>query len=287
MNYRHAFHAGNAGDVLKHVVLAHMLDYLNRKPTPYCALDTHAGVGLYDLGGAEARATQEWRAGVGRLWEERPGGAAGAALAPWYAVLDALNPSGALRLYPGSPEIILRLERAADRAVLCELHPHDARALAARYRRDGRAKVAGLDGWKGLGVHLPPRERRGLVLIDPPFEARDEFVRLAEALRSSHRRFATGIYLAWYPVKGGEDVKGFLRAVRALGLPKTLRIELNWRQPNHPGRFDGAGLILVNPPYTLAPAMQAVLPALADRLATGPGAAAIVETLVGESEERS
>lgn len=285
MNYRHAFHAGNAGDVLKHLVLALVLDYLGRKAAPYCALDTHAGIGIYTLSGAESLRTGEWRGGVGRLWHDRPKGAAGEALAPWYAVLDALNPGGGLELYPGSPEIILRLSRPQDRAILCELHPEDGRSLARRYRNEARAKVASIDGWNALGLHLPPRERRGLVLIDPPFEEPRELVRMSEALGAAHRRFATGIYLAWYPIKGTDEVRGFTRAVRALGLPKTLRVELTWRRPNHPGRFDGAGLILVNPPYTLAPLLEAALPELAERLATGPGAGHLIETLVAEGEQ--
>jgi 23S rRNA (adenine2030-N6)-methyltransferase len=283
MNYRHAFHAGNAGDVLKHVVLAFVLEYLNRKDAPYGMLDSHAGIGLYRLHGTEAERTGEWKAGVGRLWRDRPSGAAGDALAPWYRVLDALNPSGALELYPGSPEIMLRLSRPGDRAIFCELHPEDTRTLAHRYRDDPRARVLAIDGWNALGIHLPLKERRGLVLIDPPFEKAGELARLAGGLIAAHRRFATGTYLAWYPIKGQAEVRGFARALTASGMPKTLRVELHWHKPNHPDRFDGAGVILVNPPYTLVPALDAALPALAERLSTGPGAGHVVETLVGEN----
>jgi 23S rRNA (adenine2030-N6)-methyltransferase len=282
VNYRHAFHAGNPGDVLKHAALAFVLERLKAKPTPFRFLDTHAGVGRYDLAGPAAQKTGEWRAGVGKLWDERPGGEAGAALAPWYAVLDALNPSGGLRWYPGSPELAARLLRPADRARLYELHPRDGPALARRYAGDARVEIRTGDGWAALGRDLPPPERRGVVLVDPPFEDGREFVRLSEGLARAHRRFATGVFLLWYPVKGAEDVRGLIRALRAIPVPKMLRAELHWRAPNHPGRLDGAGLVLVNAPFGTEPALGALLPVLADRLASGPGAGHALEELTPE-----
>jgi 23S rRNA (adenine2030-N6)-methyltransferase len=282
MNYRHAFHAGNPGDVLKHAALAACLAHLGKKPKPFRALDTHAGLGVYDLAGREALTTREFETGVGRLWEDRPAGAAGAALTPWYAVLDALNPEGALVRYPGSPEIVARMLRPGDRAALCELRPDDAASLARRYRGDRRITVERKDGWSALAALLPPPERRGLVLIDPPYETQGEMRRLADALAEALARFATGIVLAWYPVKGSEEPRRLARAAAEIGAPKLLRAELHTRQPNHPGRLDGAGLLIANPPHTLPAELRMLLPELARRLATGPGAGHFVESLGAE-----
>jgi 23S rRNA (adenine2030-N6)-methyltransferase len=279
LNYRHAFHAGNFGDVLKHAALALALAHLRAKPAPFRVIDTHAGRGVYDLAGPEAVKTGEWREGVGALFDDRPGGAVGAALAPFFALLDAMNPSGRLRSYPGSPEIALRSTRPGDAVVLHERHPEDGPRLARRYAGDARVKVVLGDGWEALSRGLPPSERRGLVLVDPPFEEGPDYVRLSTGLLSAHRRFATGVYMLWYPVKGSADVKGLLRALREAGIPRMLRAELHRRAPNHPNRLDGAGLIVVNPTWKLDEHLAALLPALAARFATGPGAGHVLEWL--------
>jgi 23S rRNA (adenine2030-N6)-methyltransferase len=282
MNYRHAFHAGNAGDVLKHIVFAFVLDYLKDKDAPFCVVDVHAGLGLYDLSAEEAQRTGEWHKGIGRLWRPRPSGEARIALAPWYDVVDACNEDGRLAQYPGSPEIALRLSRVQDRLILCETEPSIARALGQRYRHDTRVEVVPGDGWATLLRRMPPRERRGVVLLDPAYEARDDYVRAGAVLTAAHRRFATGIYLLWYPVKGSAHVKRLRRALAESGMAKVLRAELHTRTPNHPNRLDGAGMIIVNPPWTLAPALGAALPVLAARLATGPSHGHVLDWIAEE-----
>ncbi|GLK78705.1 23S rRNA (adenine(2030)-N(6))-methyltransferase RlmJ [Methylopila turkensis] len=280
MNYRHAFHAGNFADVLKHVVLARIVDYLNAKPAPWSYLDTHAGVGVYDLAGDEAERTGEWRNGVGRLVGRRLGAAAETLLAPWRAVLAEFQaPDGALARYPGSPEIVRRLARKDDRLRLCELHPKDRQSLAAALGRDERAKVVEIDGWTALGAWLPPRERRGLVLVDPPFEQPGELARMAERFLAAHRVWPTGVYALWYPVKDPAALRELTEPLIAAGVGKLLRVELLVREPSDPRLLSGSGLVIANPPWTLADELRSGLPDLAAALAQSAGARAAVETL--------
>ncbi|MFD1704361.1 23S rRNA (adenine(2030)-N(6))-methyltransferase RlmJ [Methylopila henanensis] len=280
MNYRHAFHAGNFADVLKHVVLARIVDYLNAKSAPWSYLDTHAGVGVYDLAGGEAERTGEWRNGVGRLVGRRLGAAAETLLAPWRAVLaEFQTPDGALTRYPGSPEIVRRLARQDDRLRLCELHPKDRQSLAAALGRDERAKVVEIDGWTALGAWLPPRERRGLVLVDPPFEQPGELARMAERFLAAHRVWPTGVYALWYPVKDPAAIRELTGPLIAAGVGKLLRVELMVREPSDPRLLSGSGLVIANPPWTLADELRSGLPDLAAALAQSAGARAAVETL--------
>src|SRR5579871_1441945 len=200
MNYRHAFHAGNLADVLKHAVLARILTHLGEKAAAFRVIDTHAGAGLYDLASEPATRTAEWRDGIGRLLAAELPDDIRALLAPYLAGVAAANPAGGLRRYPGSPLIALDLMRPQDRLVACELEPGAAASLAANLRRDTRARAVTIDGWVALNAYVPPKERRGVVLIDPPYEAKDEFVRLADALGTARRKWATGIFLLWYPI---------------------------------------------------------------------------------------
>jgi len=266
MNYRHAYHAGNFADVFKHAVLALVLDYLKQKPAPFRVIDTHAGIGVYDLGGIEAGKTGEWRDGIGRLIEPIPAEVAGL-LAPYFGVVRAVNG------YPGSPEIARRLLRAGDALVLNELHPTDHAALVARYGHDARITLLDLDAWIAVKALLPPPERRGLVLIDPPYEDKDEFAKVADGLSAALKRFATGTFLLWYPVKDMEPVETFHAG---LDLPKSLRLELYTRAPDTPHRLNGCGILAINPPYTLEKQMRRLLPFLSERLANGPGAGWLV-----------
>ena len=275
MNYRHVYHAGNFADVVKHAVLALCIEHLKQKPAPFRVIDTHAGIGRYDLAGVEAGKTLEFADGIGRIAgvDAAPIPAAAAeALAPYLAVLREVNAGEGLSVYPGSPEIAARLARAGDRLVFNELHPADHATLAAAYQGDRRVKVLDLDAWTAVKALLPPPERRGLVLIDPPFEAKDEFEKLAEALGEAVRRFATGTFLLWHPVKDPATVDAFHRAIAPLALEKTLRAELMARAPTDPAKLNGCGVFLVNPPWTLEGRLAALLPFLAERLARGPGA---------------
>jgi 23S rRNA (adenine2030-N6)-methyltransferase len=277
MNYRHAYHAGNFADVLKHAVLALVIEHLKRKEAPFRVIDTHAGAGRYRLASAEAAKTGEWREGIGRLIgpDARPlPDQAARRLRPYLDAVAAENNEGAaLATYPGSPSLALRLMRPQDRLIANELNEEERKGLERALGRDARAKVMALDGWVALKSLLPPRERRGLVLIDPPFEEERELERLTRGLSDALERFATGTYIAWYPIKDVKPVARFRKAVAAMSLPKPpLCAELFVRRPSDPDLLNGCGLLIVNGPYTLADDLGVLLPELSRRLARAPGA---------------
>src|ERR1700730_13182717 len=201
MNYRHAFHAGGFADVIKHVVLVRILTYLQDKPAAFRVIDTHAGAGLYDLTGEEARRGGEWLTGIARLMQARFSEAALPLLAPYLDIVRAFNTKAELKAYPGSPLIARALLRPQDRLTACEVEPKARKHLIDALRRDSQARVVDLDGWTALPAFVPPNERRGLVLIDPPFEAKDEFERLADGFAAAFAKWPTGVYLLWYPAK--------------------------------------------------------------------------------------
>lgn len=284
MNYRHAFHAGNFADVLKHAVLALVLIHQTKKPAPLRVLDTHAGTGLYDLLGAEAQRTGEWRNGIGRLLgpEALPIPAdAAALLEPYLSCVKALNPQNALARYPGSPLLALAGLRPADRLIATELHPDDATLLKANLGSDHRAKVMAMDGWQAMRAMLPPKERRGLVLIDPPYEEAGELRRAVEGLREGLGRFATGTFMVWLPVKDRRTTSAFKDQVRALGLAseKQVWVELSTETLTTSTRLATCALLILNPPYGLLPQLQILLPFLSRRLATADGAAFSVDLI--------
>ncbi|HHY51568.1 MAG TPA: 23S rRNA (adenine(2030)-N(6))-methyltransferase RlmJ [Alphaproteobacteria bacterium] len=263
MNYRHAFHAGNFADVMKHLILTRIVDYLKRKQAAFRVIDTHAGIGRYDLTGEEARRSPEWREGIARLLEDGLDGAAATLAEPYLAAVRAENSGGTLAVYPGSPCIVRRLLRPQDRLTAIELHPVDAETLRGAFAGDVQVRVIALDGWLALGAQVPPKEKRGLVLVDPPFEAAGEFERLVNGLVKAHRRWPGGIYALWYPLKEPREVAGFVRALTATAIPKMLRAELTIGSPATPPRLHGSGMIVVNPPYVLAEELGVLLPALA------------------------
>jgi 23S rRNA (adenine2030-N6)-methyltransferase len=278
MNYRHAFHAGNFADVLKHAVLARTLRLLTRKPKPLRVVDTHAGIGSYRLDGPEAQRTGEWIGGIGRLLGPDPSTGAeplpdtvAPVLAPYLDIIRAANPDGSLVRYPGSPAIALALLRPDDRLIANELHPDDGEMLRRSLHGDRRVKVLAMDGWQAVRALLPPKERRGLVLIDPPFEEAGELDRLAAGLADGIRRFATGVYMLWLPVKDQGRIAAFQHTLRGLGLPSVLWAELRVAPVLPDGPLTATALALVNPPYGLADELAALLPFLADRLAVTPG----------------
>lgn len=270
MNYRHAFHAGNFADVHKHAVLAWILTYLRGKPAPFRVIDTHAGQGRYDLFSRDACRGGEWRDGIELVWQQRAQGRARHQfLAPYLDVVSKCNPGGDLRIYPGSPLICATLLRPQDRLIACELEPRSATMLAAALYGQRRAKVLAIDGWTALGAYVPPKERRGLVVVDPPFEDPDEFPRLSDRLATAYRKWPGGIYLAWYPIKERKDRKepdALVRQVRRFAGSKVLRSELILREPRRQGGLLGSGLILINPPFTLEPQLRGFLPALGELL---------------------
>jgi len=262
MNYRHHFHAGNHADVFKHAALTLVLEHLRGKPQPFAVLDTHAGVGVYDLTSEGALKTREFEEGVGLVFGRE------LASAPAYsALLREMNP-GALATYPGSPEIVRRLLRGEDRLIACELHPDDAQTLRARYRADRRVSVHHRDGYEAAVALTPPPERRGLVLIDPPYEQKDEARRLAATLAAALRKWPNGIFMAWYPVK--DDQIGDALAAAGVALPKTLRAEF-LAYPLDGVQMAGGGLIICNAPWKLDEKLRAVCEELHPLLGEGRG----------------
>jgi len=238
MNYRHAYHAGNFADCFKHALLVALLDSFGRKPSPYFVLDTHAGAGRYDLEGEAARRTAEADTGI-RLLLQRPA----PALQRYLALVERLG------LYPGSPTFVRAVMRGTDREACCEIHPDDASTLRRLFRLDPQVEVHERSGWEALGALLPPRERRGLVFIDPPFESGDEFRMLADGLRHGHSRFGHGVFAAWYPIKQMASVRGFYARLRSSGIRDIVGAELHVGDATSPNRLNGCGLIVINPPY--------------------------------------
>jgi 23S rRNA (adenine2030-N6)-methyltransferase len=266
MNYQHAFHAGNFADVHKHVVMARILAHLRGKPAPFRVIDSHAGAGRYDLSGPQASRSGEWRDGIAPLWEVwRAGGGSEelrALLTPYLDAVAALNPGGGLRTYPGSPLIALALLRPQDRLIACEVEPRAAAALKTVLRPDARAKAVVLDGWTALGAYVPPKERRGLVVIDPPFEDAADFTRLSGAVAAAHRKWPTGIYLLWYPIKERDAPDALARRLDRLAVPNVLRSEILLGPPRADAGLVGSGLLVINPSFQLDAELATLVPAL-------------------------
>lgn len=277
MNYRHAYHAANACDVMKHALFARILTHLGQKPAAFRVLDTHAGIGRYDLTAPEALRTQEWRDGYGRL-ETPLSEAAEALLVPYRSAVEQLRVRHGAQAYPGSPLIALALMRPQDRAILIEKHPVDIGHLREALERDRRAKAVALDGWIALNAMIPPPERRGVVLIDPPFEETGEHAKLGNALAAAAEKWPTGIFAGWYPIKDPAPADALAERVGQIGRP-ALRLELVTDADAGPARLGGCGLIVVNPPWRLGEEAGVLLPALAERLATGARAGWRVDAL--------
>jgi 23S rRNA (adenine2030-N6)-methyltransferase len=274
VNYRHAYHAGNFADVVKHVALVALIAHLKKKDTPFRVIDTHAGAGVYDLSADAAARTGEAEAGIARL--QALEGAAGipAALDLYFACVRAAGEGR----YPGSPLIAAHLLRSQDRLTAIEKHAEDAAALAAALAPYRNAKATQADGYARLPALLPPPERRGLILIDPPYEADDEFARAAAAVAGGLKRFATGIYLVWFPVKSKSAADAFCGEVMAGVAGEALRIEIDTGTPpaGDKQRLSAAGLLAINPPYGFAAEMRAALDALSSHLGRVSGVPAKV-----------
>jgi 23S rRNA (adenine2030-N6)-methyltransferase len=274
MNYRHAFHAGNFADVVKHLVLVRILTYLHEKPAAFRVIDSHAGAGRYDLTGEEATRGGEWLTGIARVMQARFSDEAGGLIAPYLDIVRAFNPPGKLEAYPGSPLIARALLRPQDRMVACELAPAPRKQLIDALRRDEQARVVDLDGWTALPAFVPPNERRGLVLIDPPFEQPDEFERLARAFAETFAKWPTGIFVLWYPVKNRRATDALVRQVAAASAAKgatdkCLRLEFSVAPATEGQGLVSSGLLIVNPPWTLASELRTVLPELQKPLGQG------------------
>lgn len=300
MNYRHAFHAGNFADVMKHIVLVRVIEHLKQKDKPFRFIDTHAGVGLYDLTGDEAQRSDEWRDGIAAVLDlERfaakdvaAGGQLETLLEPYFEVLRAVNGvhgpvaddhGGArLRTYPGAGEFARRLMRVDDRVVVNELHDADAAQLRRVMKRDERVRTLQLDGWMAAKSLLPPKERRGVLLIDPPFERAGEFGRLERALDEIVARFATGTTVLWYPIKAGGEAGAFVKRMAQSGHSRLLSAELLVRHRDTLQGLNGSGLLIHNPTFGLDEQLQVILPWLAARLGQRAGSGWHVTWLVSE-----
>jgi 23S rRNA (adenine2030-N6)-methyltransferase len=278
MNYRHAFHAGNFADVIKHVVLVRILLHLQEKDAAFRVIDTHAGAGRYDLTSEEAARSGEWLTGIARIMQARFSQSALPLIAPYLDIVRAFNPQGAeLKTYPGSPLIARALLRPQDRLTACEVERGARRALIEALRRDTQARVVDLDGWTALPAFVPPKERRGLVLIDPPYEQKDEFERLAEGFTAAFAKWPTGSYLLWYPAKSRRATDELAeRVTQAAGAAKPpgkcLRVEFSVAPQTADAALTSAGLLVVNPPWTLATELKTLLPELEKPLGQGGAA---------------
>jgi 23S rRNA (adenine2030-N6)-methyltransferase len=271
VNYSHEFHAGNFADVFKHAVLCRVLHYLRGKPAAFRVIDTHAGAGVYDLTGEKSIRGGEWQSGIGKLMAAQTSEAVAKLLSPYLEVVRALNERDQLRVYPGSPALARAWLRPQDRLLACELEPKTAAALRRNLRGDVRIKTLAVDGWTALNAYVPPKERRGLVLVDPPFEAKNDFSRLASGLAAAHRKWATGVYVLWYPIKGRGEADAFAKRLRRLAINQVLRAEMLVAPLSNPGRLNGAGMVIVNPPWTLENELCVLLPALASILGESSG----------------
>jgi 23S rRNA (adenine2030-N6)-methyltransferase len=274
MNYRHAFHAGGFADVIKHIVLVRILLYLQDKPAAFRVIDTHAGAGLYELTSDEARRGGEWLTGIARLMQARFSEATATLVKPYLDVIRAFNPERDLKAYPGSPLIVRALLRPQDRLTACEIEPKARKRLVDGLRRDTQARVVDLDGWVALPAFVPPNERRGLVLIDPSYEQKDEFERLAEGFTQAFVKWPTGSYLLWYPVKSRRAADKLAQHVaEAVGAGpspgKCLRLEFSVAPQAAGAALASAGLLIVNPPWTLLGELKTILPELQKPLGQG------------------
>ena len=267
--YRHAFHAGNHADVLKHCVLQQILMYMNQKDKPYWVIDTHAGAGMYSLASDYANTKSEYLDGVARLWEcdDLP-----PVLNDYMSLIQLCNNKGDWSLYPGSPEVIRRSIRADDRMRLFELHPTDFEILQENFERDRQAKLFKSDGFASLKALLPPTTRRAVIFMDPPYEIKTDYPKVVDALEEGLSRFAEGVYVVWYPILTRGDHIRMIESLSKLS-EKTLNIAMTVQEPDEKGfGMLGSGLFIINPPWTLKATMQTVMPYLVEKLAQYPGA---------------
>ncbi|MEN3931245.1 23S rRNA (adenine(2030)-N(6))-methyltransferase RlmJ [Microvirga sp. W0021] len=278
MNYRHAFHAGNFADVMKHALLTRLLSYLAKKDKPFRVIDTHSGVGLYALDGDEASRTGEWLEGVAKLEQPFPP-AVEELLVDYRRILADVKARYGETIYPGSPAITREMLRRQDRAILVELHPVDAEELKARYNSVSNIKVMHLDGWTALQSLIPPKENRGLVLIDPPFEKTDEFQRITREVVKAVHKWSNGVYAIWYPIKDQRQITRWADDLGQQLVRPALRLELMIDSGVDITRLNGCGLIVINPPWTLKAEAEVLLPALVERLGLNKKASCVIEEL--------
>ena len=279
LSYRHMYHAGNFADVFKHALLTRLAIAIAAKDKPFLFLDTHAGIGRYDLTHSWAQKAREYENGIARVWQA---GDAPKALAPYLDFVRELNAHGTLRYYPGSPLIARRFLRAGDRMVAVELNKVDHAELEAVLANAPRVAVQCMDAWQALKAYLPPAERRALVLIDSSFDRAHELDRIVRALKDAHARFPTGVYAIWYPLMEAAAMRDFHASVQRSGIRKVLRLEIVVRERDESGIIPGCGMLVVNPPWRFDAEAKAMLPWLAQKLAVSGKPESRVQWLVPE-----
>ncbi|MBY8035742.1 23S rRNA (adenine(2030)-N(6))-methyltransferase RlmJ [Vibrio fluvialis] len=268
LSYRHSFHAGNHADVVKHIVQSLILSALQQKDKPFVYHDTHSGVGRYDLTHEWSEKTGEYKQGIARLWQQTE---VPEDIHSYLEAIKALNDDGELRYYPGSPRVARAHLRSHDRMVLTELHPSDYPLLEQEFHRDRQVAIFKEDGFARLKGSLPPKERRGLVLIDPPYELAKEYRDVVQAIAQSYKRWATGIYAIWYPVVNRCDIEDMIEGLQGLGIRKILQIELGVSPDTNERGMTASGMIVINPPWKLERQMQSILPFLKEAIAPATG----------------
>ncbi|WAR44470.1 23S rRNA (adenine(2030)-N(6))-methyltransferase RlmJ [Methylomonas rapida] len=279
LSYRHGFHAGNFADVLKHSLIALVINALKQKDKPFVYIDTHAGAGKYSFKSEFAQKTEEYQQGIARIWaNQQPP----IELKDYLAAVRAENTGKQLVRYPGSPQLVRRLVRAQDRLLLSELHGSDYESLQQLFAGDKQVNVAKEDGLQRLAQKLPPIQKRGLILIDPSYEVKSDFNKVVDAIQTAHRRFATGIYGLWYPVIERGNTERLLQNLQATGIPKQLRIEHCVAPDGSMRGMTGSGMLFINPPWQLQTQAETLLPWL-DQVLTGGQGSWKVEWMVPES----
>ncbi|KGT95006.1 ribosomal RNA large subunit methyltransferase J [Erwinia typographi] len=263
LSYRHSFHAGNHADVLKHTVQSLIITALNEKEKPFLYLDTHAGAGRYQLSGEHAERTGEYLEGIARIWQQDD---LPEELESYISCVKALNQNGKLRYYPGSPLIARHLLRPTDKLSLTELHPSDYPMLRNEFQKDDRARTERADGFQQLKSKLPPPSRRGLILIDPPYEMKSDYQAVVKGLLEGYKRFGTGVFALWYPVVLRQQIKRICNELEASGIRRILQIELGVRPDSDRFGMTASGMIVINPPWKLEQQMNNVLPWLLKHL---------------------
>ncbi|MEN9727234.1 MAG: hypothetical protein RL434_1600 [Pseudomonadota bacterium] len=267
LSYRHAFHAGNHADVLKHLVLTRTLIALQRKPAALCYIDAHAGAGHYDLRSGMALKVAEFQEGIARILARAD---IPTLVEPWLEAVRHLNPDGELRHYPGSPALARHFMRPQDRMLLIEKHPTDHALLMKHFGHQPRCRVIQDDAWATLKAHLPPPEKRGVVLIDPSYELKSDYRQTVEALQQAHERWSNGVYLLWYPLLARRETDRMLDRIRATGIRRILRVALAVRGAES-GGLRGSGMLVINPPWQLDTELQTILPWLTQALEVPAG----------------
>lgn len=281
MNYRHIYHAGNFADCLKHTVFSRIITYLQRKDKAFRIIDTHAGPGIYDLSSEEAQKTGEWQDGIGRLLKAEWSKKAEELLEPYFSAVRAYNSDDQLQFYPGSPMLARNLMRKQDRLTLNELHPEDFKALSKHFAGDIQVKTQEISGWSGLKSNLPPKEKRGVLLVDPAFEEKGDFFRMVRGAGDALERFSTGTMCFWYPIKHGLEMKEFNHDMtNVVGHPNTIVTEL-WVKDGQKS-LNGSGMVIVNPPFTLVNELRIILPEMAKILSQSDESGWRVNVLVDE-----